>query len=373
MSIRCRLLLLTPFLTPWVLGQAETPKAPKPSADQQLQAPVVLDAVQGGWSVPATDLKEETLGRMDGKSGQWQLDQIRLERNAALARNQGALPPTDQARLVDLAVDLNAAAPNTFEAHMANYYVQFPEPSAFQELELASAHDRQREELIAPQLVNAARKDDANELAKRAADMKVRGKIAPSLYKVAEDMMASVEPDAILIAAGEMDAYPLWVGQFADGKRKDLLVVDQRLLVDPAYRMRIWAKAKANGPAAGEAGFIANLAAATERPVFVSLSLGRAALEPLKNKLYVTGLAMRLSNTPVENIPMLEARWDRLRKPMDAGPLSRNYLVPGAVLLEHYRSIGDEARSARLEFELREMAKRLGATSALIKSGVLAH
>jgi hypothetical protein len=355
------------------VGQAGTPLPPEPSADQQVQAPVVLDAVQGGWSVPVEELKKKSLERTDGMSGQMQLDQIRVERNAALARNQGTLPPTDQARLVDLAMDLNAAVPNTFEAHMANFYVQFPAPSAFQELDLASARDRQREELVAPQLVNAARKDDPTELAKRAKDMKVRGKIAPGLYKIAEDIMASVEPSAILFAAGEMDAYPLWVGQFADGKRKDLLVVDQRLLVDPAYRMRIWGHAKATGPSPGEAGFISSLAAATERPVFVSLALGRAVLEPLKNKLYVTGLAMRLSATPIDNIPILESRWDRLRKPMDAGPLSRNYLVPGAVLLEHYRTIGDEARAARLEFELREMAKRLGATSALIKSGVLAH
>ncbi len=370
MSLRSwLLLLLVPIAVP-LFSQAE------PAQEEQLEAPLVKDAVQGGWSVIEQEKSKALVEQDDAvreQNAREQLDLLRVERNTSLAKNQGAIPPMDQARLVDLAVELNAAAPQTFEAHMANYYTKFPAPVAFQELELAGAKANDREELVAPRLVNAARKDNATELAIRAKEMKLRGKIAPALYLVAEDIMASVEPSAVLFAAGEMDAYPLWVEQFADGKRKDLLVVDERLLADPAYRLRIWERVKAKGVVSGESGFIANLSNASERPVYLSLSLGQATMMPLKDKLYVTGSAMRLSNTAVDNIPLLESRWDRLRKPMDAGPLSRNYLVPGAVLLTHYRTIGDEARAARLEHELREMAKRLGATSTLIKTGVLTH
>ena len=366
------------FLLPFALfpllgmGQAGAEKA----LQEQQQAPAVAEPYQGGWSIPPriTETKEtEALDDAGRRSAGSQLDALRWERNVALVKNEGALPAQDRARLVDLAVELNAAAPNSFEAHMANYYTQFPAPAAFEELDLARAKDKQREELIAPQLANAARKDNKAELTARAKDMKVRGRIAPPLYKVAEDIMASVEPGAVLFAAGEMDAYPLWVEQFANGKHPDMLVVDERLLADAAYRMRIWDRTKARGTVAAETGFIANLAAATDRPVYLSLALGSKAMAPLKDKLYVTGLAMRLSNGPVDNIPMLEARWDRLKKPLDAGPLSRNYLVPAAVLLTHYRTIGDEARASRLEHELRGMAERLGATSTLVKSGILQH
>ena len=119
--------------------------------------------------------------------------------------------------------------------------------------------------------------------------------------------------------------------------------------------------------------FIADLAVSTQRPVFLSLAVGQSTMAPLRERLYVTGLAMRLSATPIQNIPLLEGRWDRFKKALDAGPLARNYHVPGAVLLTHYRTIGDEARASRLELELRDMAKKLGATNNLIKSGVLAH
>ena len=367
--------LLFPFcLIPLLgLGQAGTEKA----EPQQQQRAVVAEPYQGGWNVPAAAAKEEADTSPSftppAAGAQQQLDLLRWERNASLARNAGAIPSVDHARLVDLAMDLNSTAPNSFEAHMANYYAQFPAPSAFQELELATAKGADREELLAPRLVNAARKDNTAELTARAKDMKAKGRIAPSLYKVAEDILASLEPEAVLFAAGDMDAFPLWVEQFANGRQKDVLVVDERLLGDAAYRTRIWERTKAKGAVATQAGFIGSLAAATTRPVYLSLALGQQAMAPLKDQLYVTGLAMRWSRTPVDNMPLLEARWDRMRKPLDAGPLSKNYLVPGAVLLTHYRNIGDEARAARLELELRAMAKSLGATSNLVKSGILQH
>lgn len=349
---------------------AETPRS------TQEQAPsMVRDAYQGGWSVSEGKKVDDSPAKEDlrQQGSQQQLDLLRWERNESLVRNAGAIPPMDQTRLVELATVLNNSAPGSFEAHMANYYTQFPAATAFQELELAKAKGQGRTELLAPDLVNAARKDDPAQLARCAKEMKTRGGIAPPLYAVAMDIMASLEPNAVLIAAGEMDAFPLWVEQFANGRHTDVLVVDERLLVDPGYRTRIWARAKAAGVVPEEADFIKVLAASSQRPVYLSLSLGAKSMEPLKVQLYVTGLAMRVSATPIQNIPLLEARWDRLKKPMDAGPLSRNYLLPGAVLLNHYRAIEDEARASRLELQLRGMAKALGATNALIQTGVLAH
>ena len=356
-------------------GQANTEKA----QDDQQQVPAIAEPYQGGWSVPVDASKKEAEERRKDLEqpatfgAQQQLDHLRWDRNATLARNAGDIPAVDQRRLVELAMELNSTAPNSFEAHMANYYTQFPAPAAFDELERAADKGNAREELIAPRLVNAARKDDNAELTARAKDMKVRGRIAPPLYQVANDILASVEPGALLFAAGEMDAYPLWVEQYANGRSKDLFVADVRLLADPAYRALVWQHAKARGTVAAESGFIGALAAATSRPVYLSLALGADVMAPLKDRLYVTGLAMRLSSTPIDNLPLLEGRWDRLKKPLNAGPLSRNYLVPGSVLLTHYRAIGDEPRASRLEHELRTMAKQLGATNALLRSGVLPH
>ncbi|MEZ4740160.1 MAG: hypothetical protein R2818_12605 [Flavobacteriales bacterium] len=370
---------LTPLFLLLGLTLAAQNDAPARSAEEKLQQrSAVLDPVQGGWAVEAINEFAET-GTVLFSTGnnssdvKIQLDQFRAERNSALAKNQGALTAAEERRLSQLAGAMNALAPSSFEAHLANFYIDFPRPKAFEELALAKAKDTGRPELLAPLLVAAARTDDATELTARARAMKLEGAVAPGLYRFAADLFSSLDPDAILIAAGEMDAYPMWVEQFANGRRKDVLVVDQRLLIDPLYRTRIWGRAKAAGPVPQADGFIAALGRSSPRPVFLSLGLGARMMAPLSNDLYVTGLAMRLSTSPVENIPRLEERWGRFKKAMDAGPLSKNYLVPGAVLLAHYRKIGDEARASRLEAELRTMAARLGATNNMIKSGVFAH
>lgn len=302
-----------------------------------------------------------------------QLDQIRATRNRSLVQNQGSIPRADKADLINQALVLNNAAPQSFEAHMANFYANFPATTAFQELDLALAKGRDREELIAPELANAARKDNAAELMKWASEMKSRGRVAPGLYTYAEDLMASLEPNAVLIAAGEMDAYPLWVQQFANAKRNDVFVIDQRLLVDPLYRARIWERTKATGTVPAEKDLIKELVKSTDRPVYLSLALGSATLGTMGNALYLTGLALRWSEEPFDNLLLLGERWGQLKKAMDAGPLSQNYLVPGAVLLKYYRSIGDETKASLLEHELRSMAKTLGATEKLIKADILAH
>ncbi|MEO8589240.1 MAG: hypothetical protein ABI432_07730 [Flavobacteriales bacterium] len=361
-----------------VFSQTETPASTRTDQEVQLRAAEVKDPVQGGWSnlEEKKDLFFAPQVDMDLENNCLeQLNQFRWERNVALTQNQGVIPPADQARLQEIAGSLSSVAPQSFEAHLANFYVAFPQPAAFMELDLATAKGRERDELIAPQLVNSARKDNPVEQTKWAGAMRDRGNVAPGLYLMAEDILSSVDQNGVLIAAGEMDAYPLWTEQFASGKRKDVLVVDERLLIDPAYRARIWDRTKARGPIPTTAeGFAEHLELSTDRPVFLSLALGQdAAGGALRDKLYVTGLAMRLSSEPVDNIPQLALRWKRMNKAMDTGPLAQNYLLPGAVLLIHYRAVGQESEAARLEHELRDLAERAGATQRMIKSGVFQH
>ena len=377
--ITIRYLSLVPLLLGCALfAQTEVPATTtREQVDDLRKAAPVKDAVQGGWSVGDREqdfyfapIQDEDLDQ----SCREQLNQFRIERNTSLSINQGIIPPADQARLEQIAGSLSSVAPQSFESHLANYYIAFPKPEAFLELDLATAKDREREELIAPQLVNSARKDNAAELTKWAGAMKARGDVAPGLFRMAEDIMGSVDQNGVLFAAGEMDAYPLWTEQYASAKRKDILVVDERLLIDPAYRLRIWDRTKARGNVPSTAdGFAAQLETATDRPVFLSLALGQDAIASMRDKLYVTGLAVRISSTPVDNIPQLAARWKRMNKDMDTGPLARNYLVPGAVLLSYYRAMGNEAEASRLEHELRGLAQKTGSTDRMIKSGVFQH
>ncbi len=353
--------------------------AQAPAQQEQVRTrSVVKEAYQGGWAPasPTVQLREEELAKdMDVRAleAAAQLDGFRALRNDLLVSTKGHLGPEQKDRLRADAALLERTAPNSFEAHLAKYYSEFPAATAFMQLDLATARDRDRTELIGPQLGNAARLDSETELAQWSRAMRTRGNLAPGLKQVADDMLLSMETDAILIAAGEMDAYPLWTRQYADGFRKDVLVIDQRLLVDPAYRQRMWSRTRSRGPVPGSSQFVELLATSTSRPVYLSPALGPDIPATLMPSLYVTGMALRYSSAPFDNLKRLKENWVRLSKTTQAGPLSQNYLLAGSVLLKHYRDVGDESRAAALEHELRGLAKSLGVTDRLIKAGVLLH
>ncbi len=352
-----------------VLGQA-APAAPQPATS------TVRDAYQGGWSPNSVTLDEVTTtgnATMSVQAAE-QLDDLRLLRNELLARTKGQLGPEDRQALMERADALERTAPNSFEAHLARYYSLFPAADAFLHLDLATARARDRAELIGPQLDNAARLDNAEQLVFWSKAMRDRGNLAPGLRQVADDMLLSVEYDAVFLAAGEMDAYALWTRQFADGFRRDVLVIDHRLLGDPAYRQRMWAACRAQGAVPSSAkDFIDRLYRSTARPVYLSPALGRSVVAPYASQLFATGLALRQSQAPIDNMARLQANWPRMSRTTTAGPLSQNYLMVGAVLLRHYREIGDEAKAAALEHELRGMARTLGATDRMIRLGVFEH
>jgi hypothetical protein len=198
--------------------------------------------------------------------------------------------------------------------------------------------------------------------------------MAPGLAALGNDLLLSLDKDAVLVAAGEMDGFAVLARQHGGGKRMDVLVVDQRLLEDAAYRSRAWSKAGAQGAVpSGPAEFISRLYRSTDRPVYLSMALGRSAAAPLAGALHPTGIALRMSDGDCCSMAALRNIWAQMAKPMDAGPLSRNYLVAGGVLLKHYRAEGDERRATELELELRRMGERLGMLRQLYETGLLAH
>ncbi|MBL0126867.1 MAG: hypothetical protein IPP83_05285 [Flavobacteriales bacterium] len=344
-------------------------------AEQQTKATAVQDPVQGGWAATPAAVDHETLDLFDAtRTPAQELDGLRMQRNEALSRNKGSYTAADKQQL-DLSADrINSAYPNSFEAHMANFYASFPTVRSFTELGAAATNAPERIELVGPQLAAAARQDDQPTLVARAKDMKARGGVAPPLYLYAEDLLKSVDEKGVLIAAGEMDAYPLWVKQFAEGKRTDVLVIDRRMLPDPEYRGRMWGRAGATGTVPpDEASFIAKLHTSTGRPVFLSLAVGAEVARTHAALLSVTGLAMRMSESARGDMAKLGSLWKGMRKPTDAGPISKNYLIPGSLLLKYYRAMDDERNASELEAELRIMAQQLGATQSMITNGIFLH
>lgn len=367
-----------------LLAQAETAPA-KDRATEDLQkeaqygyvAPA-QDAYQGAWSVSDANRTAAVWKALcDARPADVnaQFNWFRSERNARLSSNNGRLQQKDETELNSIADRISTTAPGSFEQHLSSYYVAFPEPSAFKDLEKANALDPARAELILPMLTRAHANGDKAGLDQWCAQLEQRGGLAPALSDVASDLLLSVDDGGIVFTNGDMDAAPALVRQRLHDQRRDILIIDQRLLTDAEYRQRIWSEAKASGPvpAPGTAYALA-LIGATTRPVFLALSMDREWFDAFEGQLCATGIAFAISKRNGCTTHTLELRWGLMTKTMVAGPLSRNYLLPGSILLQKYRSEPtDEKRASQLEFELRAMAGKLGATQDLIKAGVLAH
>ncbi|MBP6392214.1 MAG: hypothetical protein KA352_15080 [Flavobacteriales bacterium] len=295
------------------------------------------------------------------------------ERQTALAAGNGRMNSAAKSRLEARAKDIEQRAPGSWGASLANYYLQFPAETAFRSLGEAEAIAPDSPELIAPRMSKALRDGDQVALEKAAADLYERGQVAPGLWQVAEDVLSSLEQDAVVLLAGEMDAYPLITLQQRTGARPDVLAVDVRALEDAAYRQRVWTAANGAGPSpAAGPGWAGALAKKGHRPVYLGLSLDRSWIDPLREELVLTGLAFRIGNDPVPP-EVLGQLWNAMHRTPEAGPLSWNYLLPGSVLLRHYRATEDEGRAAFTEQELRRIAGRVGATNTLYQLGVLEH
>lgn len=376
--------LLLSICTVPLLAQAE----PTPARDQAKEelnkqaaygyAAPAQDAYQGAWSVPqsqSTAAVWKALCDARPADVNAQFNWFRSERNARLSSNNGRLLEKDEAQLHSIADRINTTAPGSFEQHLSSYYVSFPDRSAFTQLEKANAIAPERTELILPMLTRANANGDKADLDKWAARLEDRGGLAPSLTDVAKDLLLSVDDGGIVFTNGDMDGAPALVRQRSHDQRRDVLIVDQRLLADAAYRQRIWSEAKARGPVPSPGPAYARaLLGATDRPVFLALSLDREWFDAFSGQLCATGIAFAINGRNGCSTHALEHRWAQMTKTMTAGPLSRNYLLPGSILLQKYRTEPtDEKHASQLEFELREMAGKLGATQDLIKAGVLAH
>lgn len=367
---RTPIILFLLALPAWCLGQALDQAVPRLPA-----AP--LNNLQGAWDGSSNAARaDEWRVANDVAPGnaalQW--NWFRSEYDALNSSSNGHLRPQDRVRLDEIAGLIEISAPRSFEHHLAAFYMQFPAASAFGELNAAAALAPERPELIAPMLSKAMVDGDVAALTKWSTALAERGALAPALMTVAQDVLLSVSADAILFANGDMDVQPLVVAQLRSNKNPGVLVVDRRLLDTPGYRTRVWTQAGAAGrvPTTGT-DFARALLEATSRPVYFALSLDRSWLDAFTGQLHVVGAAFRVGGRSPQDAGNLARNWRAMQKPGDAGPLSRNYLLPGAVLLGQLQRTDDAAGAAAVEADLRRLATATGAVQELRTRGILEH
>ncbi|MEM1357649.1 MAG: SUMF1/EgtB/PvdO family nonheme iron enzyme, partial [Bacteroidota bacterium] len=163
------------------------------------------------------------------------------------------------------------------------------------------------------------------------------------------NQLISVAENGILITNGDADTYPSWLLQANYGIRQDVLVVNVHLLRGyTQHRKKVFTDLSL--PATEEAPSpveLLRLMYQTGRPVFLATTAKPQVADLSPSKLFLTGLALQYSETPVNNLGAIarhytkDWRLDHLRNPLAESPaqrladqLNQNYLPP---LIELYQ------------------------------------
>lgn len=214
--------------------------------------------------------------------------------------------------------------------------------------------------------------------------------LSPNLLYYSYNVLQSLDSNAIIVTSGDNDTYPLWMLQAKKDLRTDVLVLNTSLLASKAYRDTLIKinKIKCNSSLMSDdslksksyneacAGFIKSIAdSSVDRPIYLSLPAGNIFRKELNGKLYVIGLAYRVSNSMINSIKILESNWKKfVLGYFEFNPYSENYgfneswlpdldlnyATPAFALYEHYIKTKDKAEAEKIKDFLLQIGKNGG-------------
>ena len=190
------------------------------------------------------------------------------------------------------------------------------------------------------------------------------GQYSPGTLNWNYNALMSLEADALLVTQTDDDTYPVWLLQNALGVRPDVRVLNLTLLENDTYRQRI---VQQEGMAfvpngAGFSDFLrVFMSDKNTAPTYFGVLLDKTRLAAIQNDLYLTGLALKYSSRPFDNVAALRNNYEnafrldylRLDFHPEAAPaalaqLNLNYLPAFLLLHTHYTSTGETAKAGQL-------------------------
>jgi len=300
-------------------------------------------------------------------------------RKEALAANRYHIAPAKQAQLNQVVEKLGEMNARSFEYHYASYLnARFDTAAGHHLLEAYRLAPANKELLPELTLFFEAKGEPAQQL-RYCKLIQQQNLYDPYLYAYARNLLKSVEPGAFLITRGEWDTQPLWVLQKVQGIRTDVTILQMELLHQERYFNRAMAPFKLKKGAykrftTDKGAFFRELAEAGEKkPVYLSVTVEKQLLGKAAEHLYTTGLAMKLTTMPYDNLPVLKVNWSSFDQSAlvpatlnpDLNRMAANYLLPMGLLYQHELSEGNRAGAEKLKQQMTTLAQKAGKTEEL--------
>ncbi|MBK6996256.1 MAG: SUMF1/EgtB/PvdO family nonheme iron enzyme [Lewinellaceae bacterium] len=195
------------------------------------------------------------------------------------------------------------------------------------------------------------------------------GQYSTGLLNWNYNALMSVEQNALLFTQQESDTYPAMLLQYALDVRPDVHIISFQLLENQKYREiligmegLLWIPKDCS-----MSDFLAQVlnprvSKSTTKPVYFGSMTNKNLLQADKEKLYLTGLALKFSPTAFDNVATLrynfenQFRTDYLElsfepetDPVAVARVNLNYIPALLLLHRHYSATGETDKAARLQ------------------------
>jgi hypothetical protein len=206
------------------------------------------------------------------------------------------------------------------------------------------------------------------------------GDYSPGLLNYAYNMLSGLEKNAIIFTEGDKDTDGTLILQGAKGIRKDVRLLNMNLLLIKDYRDRLFKELEIPpldiDPFSGDENFERYRKSIVEhvtqnsqhRPVYVGETVRMPYTEPIRDKLYLTGLASLYSTVKIDNFFLLKKNYEETYAldyldsylPYDISEgnvhaFNANYLSSLILLSSLYTSAGD----VKMALKYKEIALKI--------------
>lgn len=275
-----------------------------------------------------------------------------------------SVSPKNQKVLDSVENEISKVLPNSFTYHLVSYENAQKSQDASDHLLAANRLQPLNADLYDD--MTAHYEQNGNSAKKKEFLLKCSKSNKYSVFKMefATNMLKSVSRNGVLITYGEVDTYPIWILQEVNGFRTDVKVINLDLVQNEKYWENLKTKYGIGGEwSSSKVSFINNiLNNSTSNSVFVSTTVNPSILQQLKSKLFVVGNIFQLSNTPIDNMVLLQNNVKSYKtsslksknKLYSDKQLSKNYLIGLINLYNWQKSKGDSER-----YETKLLAKQL--------------
>jgi hypothetical protein len=217
-----------------------------------------------------------------------------------------------------------------------------------------------------------------------------RDEMSPGLLAYGYNVLMSLEPHSIILTQHDNDTYPLWMLQDVKNIRPDVTVINFDLLLVKSYRDKIFNEYGIaqldtifeESDSVNHGILIDHILKSyiNSRPLYLGLTVTPRYYEKYRNNLFVTGLALKYSHSPIDTVSICEQhykndfRLDYLgiqytndRNQSNVNSLNVNYLRCFKLIYDSYTAKKDYAAAARVKELSFQIVHDVGNPELLVK------